>query len=57
MKELLTEILYELKAIKKLLRIIEGNTEHTTSYSQFVESLSSTKSLVKTENNSSEVKD
>lgn len=57
MKEVLTEILYELKAIKKLLRIIASNTERTTSYSQFVESLSSTKSLVKTENNSSEVKD
>ena len=27
MKEILTEILYELKAIKKLLRIIASNTE------------------------------
>lgn len=57
MKELLIKILFELRAIKKLLRIIASNTERTTSYSQFVESLSSTKSLVKTENNSSEVKD
>lgn len=57
MKEVLIEILFELRMIKKLLRIIASNTERTTSYSQFVESLSSTKSLVKTENNSSEVKD
>lgn len=57
MKELLIKILFELRAIKKLLRIIASNTEHTTSYSQFVESLPSIKSLVKTENNSSEVKD
>ena len=57
MEKLFREILFELKTIKKLLRIIASNTEHARSYSEFVDSLSSAKSLVNTENNISEVKD
>lgn len=57
MEKLLREILFELNRIKRLLRTIASNTEQARSYSEFVESLSSTKSLVNTENNISEVKD
>lgn len=57
MEKLLREILFELNRIKRLLRTIASNTEHARSYSEFVDSLSSVKSLVNTENNISEVKD